>query len=790
MSRVSYIEITLPRCSLVYGVAPCAAAIGVTGDHKCYNTRKTCQDLDNYDETHETLRLSKATLSLAPDLNSIPNIISVDHTPSELNLGESMGVRATLTVEASDFPFPDTGPAGDKYYAERDYQPDQQGTFWGKFVARYPYMRGQDLCWYTGDAEDTLDTMDKRCYVIDRIVGPNTDGRVTIVAKDPLILLDNRRSQAPRLNSGILAAPITDVSGTLTLNPLGIGDAQYPASGYVNIGGSEIASFTRVDDTLTLTARGLYNTEAVEHEEEDRVQVCLVYSAVEISEILYDLMTTYGNIPAGYIDFDSWQNETTSFLDLLYSGVVPDPKPVKELVNEILEQAAISMWWSELSARIQIQVLRNIPMASLPYTDDFMLAGSFNQEDQPEKRVSQVWFYYGKINPLEGEDDPSNYRTTLATVSLESEDNYGEAAIKKIFSRWIIQFGRAQAERVSSLILSRFSDPPKKYKFTLLQNPIIQRPTLGAGYFLESFLNQAPSGEIQRSRTQITSVRADDSTWHVTAEEVRISDIIIPVEPTTKFIPIDNDIQDVNMRDIYTQLYPEATEGDTIICQIRSGVVVRGSSITRYAFRTGTGWPAGVTLRLEVFPGAYIVGRGGKGGDAVGVYKSFAIRDVRTQPGQPGGNAILVEHPIEIDNNGIIGAGGGAGGGAASTSASGFIVLRAVAAASGGGGGAGFGAIGVATSNSWGTARDGRAGTVDTGGAGITADNTDSGWFNTERVTVRGGAGGNLGQPGGNGQIIRGGVDSVSPGGSAGVALVGVGDVTWINQGDVRGSIT
>ncbi len=45
---IQIVEIVQPRCGLTYGSAPCTAAVGVTGQRECFNTRKTCQDTANY----------------------------------------------------------------------------------------------------------------------------------------------------------------------------------------------------------------------------------------------------------------------------------------------------------------------------------------------------------------------------------------------------------------------------------------------------------------------------------------------------------------------------------------------------------------------------------------------------------------------------------------------------------------------------------------------------------------------------------------------------------------------
>lgn len=45
------VELDQDQCRLIYGEAPCGAALGTTADRKCYNTRATCQDRENYDSS-------------------------------------------------------------------------------------------------------------------------------------------------------------------------------------------------------------------------------------------------------------------------------------------------------------------------------------------------------------------------------------------------------------------------------------------------------------------------------------------------------------------------------------------------------------------------------------------------------------------------------------------------------------------------------------------------------------------------------------------------------------------
>ena len=766
-----YIEIDLPVCSLTYGNSPCTAALGVTGEKKCFNTRKTCQDLDNYDEEDRVLRLSVSDLNLSPGIVSIPSIVGVSYTPSRLALGESLGARAVLKVECRDHAFPDTGPAGDKYLSDRDYDPSKQGTFWGKFRARYPFMRGRSLRWYIARNGQPLDAMEVRSYVIDRIEGPTSDGRVTITAKDPLTLLDDKRAQAPRLNRGTVGnvSGITNSATSLTLAPAGIGNLEYPASGFASIGGREIVSFTRSGDTMTIT-RGQFNTEAVAHDQDDRVQVCIRYNGVDPGDIIRDLMINYGNIPSSYISQQDWNDETDEFLGRVYTALIAEPTSVVSLINEILEQAALTVWWDELSQQIRLQVLRSVP-SSFRYSDDVMLQGSYSQADQPEKRVSQVWTYFGQVNPLERLDDPKNYRNTALTVNLQSEEDHGVPAIRSIFSRWITQFGRTAAERLNNVILARYRQPPRVFGFSLLRGSGVPAPGLGGGCQLETFYTQNDEGETEQVRAQIVEVNTTDATWGVRAEEITLTAIEETDDPTVKVVPIDTDTTNFNLRTAYLQIYSEAIFGDIVRCELRSGVVVSALTTSVHAWATGDGWPSGVSLELALEPGAFIVGRGGAGGGANAALPLASFANT----GSSGGVALKATSPVSINNLGIIGGGGGGGGGASTRVDAAILTLHA----SGGGGGAAFGDRGTASAA---TARSREARNGDVGGV-------SNGGSGGETFRIRAGSGGNLGQAGQAGQIlISGSFNYTGAGGAAGPAVDGDSLVTWTNLGDVRGA--
>jgi len=737
-------------------------------------------------ENGESLRFTMSTIDLEPNIVAIPNITGVEYTPSKIMLGDSVGARSVLTVTCSDHPFPDTGPGGDKYRDSRDYIPYDSGTFWGKLKARYPFLRGHVLRWYNGKVNGGLINFEKRTFVIDRIEGPGTTGQTRIVAKDPITLVDDQRAVAPRMTRGFIDADISDSATTITLEPAGIGDIDYPASGFAVIGGSEIVEFTRSGDVLTIS-RAEYNTEAQEHDEGDRVQLCLEYSAADLADILYDLMVNYGSVPAPFIPLTSWKSETGGFIGNLYNGLIPEPTPVKDLINELLEQSASSVWWDELAQFIRFQVLRNIPVSSFVYDDDVMMAGSFTQKDQPEKRISQVWTYFGQINPLEGLTDPKNYKNTIVEVDLSSESDHGTPAIKTIYSRWITPFGREIAERLNKMILSRFVEPPKVFTFSLMRDSGVVSPVIGGGVQVESFFSQDDEGKKETLPCQIISLKSSDTSWNVTAEQVTQGDIDLP-DIDTKLVPIESNESNFDLRKQYLRMFPDAVSGQTVICTIRAGIIVSSESVLSPAFTTGSGWAAGVTIKIILEDGVVIAGKGGIGGDA----QARVLTSLVASNGTAGGLALKVENSVEIENDGIIGGGGGGGGGAAATATEALGALSA-SAASGGGGGAGYGDGGeaVATYGNKKKQLNGLPGTETVGGDGRRASATDSTFFLLARATATAGDGGGLGSSGDNGSASGRGtlvVTKTGNGGAAGPAVDGDSMVTWTTLGDVRGS--
>lgn len=755
MKSVSYIELDIPVCSLTYGVAPCTASVPTTGTHKCFNSKASCQDRDHYAEDEVTLRFAKPTAYLPRDIDCIPNLQEISFTPAAISLGENLGTRATLSVSFFDEPHSDTGEGFDKYLADRDYDPFKQGTFWGKFRARQPFLRGRSIRWITGLEGQDLAVMETRHFVVESFDGPTPDGKYTLVAKDVLKLVDGDRALAPAASTGFLITGISNVATSATLSPSGVGNAEYAASGYLAFGGKEIMSFTRSGDTLTLTARGQLGGGAAQaFNAQDRVQTVLRYVSVDAADIIYDLMVNYAGVPAGFITLTDWQTETATFLGRLYSAVICEPTSVATLISELIQQAGLCIWWDDIAQKIRLQVLRGILTDAALFTPENTIENSLTVKEQPDKRISRVLTYFGQINPLKQLSDLDNYRSSSLVIDEEAEEDYGGPVIKKILSRWIPGVGgRTVADRLGAILLSRYRDPPRRLTFDLSRYAGTD-VSLGGGYRVSAHCFQDETGALAEVPVQVTRLNAPADRFKVEAEEVLFA--ASNDDPNFHPISIDSNQTNINLRTVHDAVYGAPTADTVVECRILAGVSVTGTSTSIPAFDVGS-WPAGVVITLIIEGSIRAPGGLGGAGYTPAVSAGF--------PGLPGGTALYTRFPInlEIPAGSKLYGGGGGGGGGGANSLSGY--------AGGGGGGAGS-PPGVGGNGAFGLAGTGSPDAGGPGGAGA------FGAYN-------GADGGGPGVAGGNGPSFNapGGV-----GGAAGKSIDGVSYVTTtVTGGDQRG---
>ena len=460
---ITIVEIDRDICSLVYGVGLCTA----TGT-PCYNTWETCQVKPVFAVTTQVMRFVKPRADIPMSLNAIPSVRSSTTSPTELNVGDvdassgPLGKRAQATVTFEDHPYSDA--LTDPYVATRSLNPFQNGTFWTKLKARWPIAKGRALRIRDGYLGQDPEDMVSREYLIDAIDGPNSSGIVTVRAVDPLRLLDDKTSQAPKQSTGYLSADITISQTTITV--VGAVLADYPATGTLRIE-AELMTYTGrtiASGTITFTGitRATDGSAAKEHKAESRVQTCVRYTNQNAWVVAKDLIDVYAPSAAGYIDATQWAAEAAQWLDgFIVSGVISEPTGLNTLLAELCRDAQFFIWWDERLQKILLRAVRPPTGTPVQFNEDAnILAGSQSIKTAPNERVSQLWYYYEPADLSKKVDAEDNYRKVRIRIDAESESarEYDESAVKKIYSRWVRTDAIVIA--ITTRIIARYRDDP------------------------------------------------------------------------------------------------------------------------------------------------------------------------------------------------------------------------------------------------------------------------------------------------------------------------------------------
>lgn len=743
----------------------------------------------------ETFRFSMPTAYLPKDIEAIPSIESVSFTPAMISLGKDLGQRASLKITFKDH----------KHIF--DGEPFDQGTFWGKWRGRYgTKLRGRAIRLIRGFEGQSIDDMDTRHYIIDTTDGPSFGATYEISAKDLLKVADDDRAQAPVLSNGRLAGSINSAITSATLSPSGIGNSEYPASGWVCIGGNEVCAFTRSADTLTIT-RGQFGSIAQGHDAGDRVQLVLRYTGNTPADIIYDLLTGYAGVSASAIDLTAWQAEVNHYLGVIYARTITEPTSVKTLISELIEQAALAVFWDDLAQQVRLQVLREISTDSDTFDAGRIIAGSFSVKEQATKRISQIWTYYGQRDPTDSGANEDNFRAALASVDLVLEGEYGSAQITKIQGAWVETL--TAATRLNSIQLSRFRDPPRAFGFDLFTGEAI---TLAAGYQVKWWGSQDRLGVEVPTKIQITQITQYPDRLHIEAEEMLASGVILLVNVVllgttggvfTWTVP-------ASWNDANNSIEVIGGGGGGAVTNNEGGKGGGGGGYSKIvnldltpgasvSYRVGSGGPSNVDGSDTWFNGANLAASsvGAKGGQA-GIFKtsggqggqaSAGIGTTKTSGGNGGNGA-----PKGADRAG--GGGGGGAGGPHGNGASGGVLGLDSDDAGAGGGGADGGSTGGGAGGDGGNNRfnfgggssgnsTGQEGGGGKGGAvfetGGTGGNGEQLWTQTIAPITSAGPGGG---GGGGGSSAAGGA-----GGFYGGAGGGTGNVAQIGGAGAQGVI-
>jgi hypothetical protein len=796
---ITVIELDVPQCQLEYGTTnafgTCQASLTpvgsppiATGDHKCFNTRVTCQDADNYNPATQIIRFAHPQRGLSQNYDNVFPSLSgpVQTTPGAINLGgmdrslSALGARETVQMTLEDHQWNDhlfdkyrlerisgaaQAPAGSPPVSET-YNPLERGSFWGKFIARNPYHSNYRARVKQGFMGQALDDMMTRSYIVDRITGP-TNGKVQMVLKDLFSLIEVRKSVAPFASQGELSANITGTPASFTLLPVGIGSLTEEEGGYASITavasgfvaiGDEVIEVTRSADVFTVVTRAALNTEQSDHDSEDLVQFVLTFDSELAHDIIYTLLTGYAEILPAEIPKATW-DILAATMDELYTARITQPTAVRDLIGELCEQAGCTVWPDPETGLIEFRPLRPTASSTVVNDRDWIVDGSLEMKRQDAKRVSRCLVYYGQKNPTVDLEDVRNFRSRVITPDLDAESStqYGVPAIKVVTSRWIPQFSRQVAAGVGSRIVALFRDPPLEASFRIHMSRDGEL-ALAQPFLLQTFEAQDDTGAEDQILMEPVEISRDENEIYLKAQGVTFFTETDDSGIRTIFLDTP-DMFNLNLRTIHDQIYQPPVGGEVVNVILVSGFTVGSETTALPAMRTGS-WPAGVTLSLVTL-GGRIQGRGGDPGLYTGTGPLY-------QDAGAGGDAILAEVPISIDNTGGEIFSGGGGGGVSITTGPTFIFA--------GGGGAG---------TDPGSAGQSYDGIIVTNGAPGTADAGGLGGVSVFDSAQHGGDGGGPGIAGGTGTVAG----ENRAGGATGNYITGNSFVTWVGTGDRRGGV-
>ena len=526
---ITAVFIDLDQCANVFGTLPCTAS-AATGS-ECFNTFGTCQDKANYDGSGEfRLVLSDAHADAFNSPNGslgdvyIPCVDSVSIAPEKITPGRGLGYRGRATITCIDFPHHDINV--DPYVATRGYTPTEQGSFFGKLLARNKHYVNRPIAirhYFHAGGRASADRYREAHYILDKIEGPDARGKVTITAKDPLMLAEAAKAQCPKPSTGTLSANLA--AGTTTTFSMNTGEgAGYPTGPHdIRINDEIISITSRSGDTFTINLRGIRGTTADDHEQDDTVQEC--YSKWggtihRVDLVLAELLQDYAGIPASYIPAATWATEASTWAPAYYlDTVVSEPTSVADLLSEILVETNSVLWWSPSERLFKWKTQTPDYSVLETLTDRDFVDESVTVKRLEKDRVSQV-LYYSDVRNWTESREPKNYRALQVRIDAtgESDDAYQSPSIKKIFARWL-QSPSLTGE-VASRYLARFKNPPEQF-ITELDLKDIETILTGDHVRMTSDRMQDEYGAADTIEMQVLSVQHNNKTERIKVEALR-----------------------------------------------------------------------------------------------------------------------------------------------------------------------------------------------------------------------------------------------------------------------------
>lgn len=692
-----------------YQQTPLSAAIdggGIIND-LCHNTFATCQDTPNYVKVTKVIKFIDA-VAQPYGIEGFPVIKNISYAATKINPGRGLGVRAKVTITLRDFPHNDVGQ--DDYAIERTFNPEIQGTFFGKLKKRNQYYQGRKIVLKEGYLDDTgaIAFTQNREYIIDEITGPDGNGIVKIVAKDILKLASNEKGQAPTpalkawKQSGALGT-----TGNPTADSIAIAQAIWDEADGTGSTGSTNRHI-RVDDeimllgvrpttTTIIVTRAQGGTNAATHNDDATIQPCLSYGVESIALIIQELLENFSAVPTAFITIADWNTEKTDHLtNFDLTTIIAEPTGVSNLIVELSQLALVDLWWDDLNQQIRFKVQSPYQVTPLPVLTDELniLKDSLKVKDVVARRLSRVLIWYGIRNYAKDIKEPQNYARASFEIEADKEgvNKYNQVQTTQFFNRWHLVTDNAEVELTSNRLVTRYGNTPIEVTFKIDAQDI-EIINTGDVFDLITRQIQKADGSNDTTRLQVIEMRPlRGGTDYMVKAFAYFTD---PVSEGP--LTISTNRTDL---DLFVELNgPSGPIIKEII--IDTGVTI-DATVGNFAITMGD-LPSGSDIHVRVKGSVYA--HGGPGGDG-GTGKWRSVWDPEPpasclifgsetdgEQGSPGGDAIganpsnNITLRVTVESGGELFAGGGGGaGGKADVD---FVDNGDVIGGPGGGGGVG-----------------------------------------------------------------------------------------------------
>jgi hypothetical protein len=344
LSRIpcSYVKITLNKCSLIFGGAPCTA----TGN-PCYNTYGTCKDKTNYTQTTIDYKFTSNDAPLPFKVGERPYIKQVSNLPTEIK--DEITVSQRVNVELYDEPDSDVGL--DPNYSTRASSYTAKAankSYFKKLLARHDNWYNKQIAVYEGFSVSTnLSTNNFKRKFLGQIKEINFSGNeVKIEAVDLLKNLSDLMYPAPTKNVTLKVA----YDPTITPWSFKVNNPSNLSTGYISIDEEmlNVESIDNITGKVITNSRGDFFTPSTNHAKGAAVQQVGIYTPQNPFDVMQNLLITQASIDATSVDTAAFEKmKTWPGRECYVTQVLAKPQAIDGLYQDLLRITECRSWVDE-----------------------------------------------------------------------------------------------------------------------------------------------------------------------------------------------------------------------------------------------------------------------------------------------------------------------------------------------------------------------------------------------------------------------------------------------------------